>query len=161
VWAIDITYVRLRGGFAYLVALLEWFSRYVLAWELSPSLETLPCLRVLEAGLEAAGCPAQIVNSDQGSQFTSAEWIAAVQAAGMAVSHDGRGRALDNVMVERLWRSVKYEDVYLKGYETMQDAKAGLREYLRFYNEERCHQELDERTPDDVYFNHAADSCAA
>jgi putative transposase len=116
VWAIDITYVRLRGGFAYLGALLEWFSRYVLAWELSPSLETLPCLRVLAAGLEAAGCPAQIVNSDQGSQFTSAEWIGAVQAAGMAVSHDGRGRALDNVMVERLCRSVKYEDIYLRDY---------------------------------------------
>ncbi len=115
VWAVDITYVRLRGGFAYLVALLEWFSRYVLAWELSPSLETVPCLRVLETGLGAAGCPAQIVNSDQGSQFTSAEWINAVQSAGMAVSHDGRGRALDNVMVERLWRSVQYEDIYLWG----------------------------------------------
>jgi len=150
VWAIDITYVRLRGGFAYLVALLEWFSRYVLAWELSPSLETLPCLRVLAAGLEAAGCPAQIVNSDQGSQFTSAEWIAAVQAAGMAVSHDGRGRALDNVMVERLWRSVKYEDIYLRDYGDLPEARAGLGGYFRFYNRERPHQGLDYRTPWEV-----------
>lgn len=150
VWAIDITYVRLRGGFAYLAALLEWFSRYVLAWELSPSLETLPCLRVLEAGLEAAGCPAEIVNSDQGCQFTSAEWIRAVESAGMAVSHDGRGRALDNVMVERLWRSVKYEDIYLRDYGDLPEARAGLGGYFRFYNEERPHQGLENRTPSEV-----------
>jgi putative transposase len=150
VWAIDITYVRLRGGFAYLVALLEWFSRYVLAWELSPSLETLPCLRVLDAGRAAAGCAAQIVNSDQGCQFTSAEWIGAVQAAGMAVSHDGRGRALDNVMVERLWRTVKYEDIYLRDYDDLPEARTGLGGYFRFYNEERPHQGLDYRTPLEV-----------
>jgi putative transposase len=150
VWAIDITYVRLRGGFAYLVALLEWFSRYVLAWELAPSLETLHCLRVLEAALAQAGCAAQIVNSDQGSQFTSAEWIAAVQAAGMAVSHDGRGRALDNVMVERLWRTVKYEDIYLRDYDDLPQARAGLGDYFRFYNRERLHQGLDYRTPLEV-----------
>jgi putative transposase len=150
VWAIDITYVRLRGGFAYLVALLDWFSRYVLAWELSPSLETLPCLRVLAAGLKAAGCAAQIVNSDQGSQFTSAEWIAAVRSAGMAVSHDGRGRALDNVMVERLWRSVKYEDIYLRDYGDLAEARTGLSGYFRFYNAERPHQGLEKRTPLEV-----------
>lgn len=150
VWAIDITYVRLRGGFAYLVALLEWFSRYVLAWELSPSLETLPCLRVLEAGLDAAGCAAEIVNSDQGCQFTSAEWIGAVQSAGMAVSHDGRGRALDNVMVERLWRSVKYEDIYLRDYGDLPEARVGLSGYFWFYNRERPHQGLDYRTPLEV-----------
>ena len=150
VWAIDITYVRLRGGFAYLVALLEWFSRYVLAWELSPSLETLPCLRVLAAGMKVAGCAAEIVNSDQGSQFTSAEWIDAVQSAGMAVSHDGRGRALDNVMVERLWRSVKYEDIYLRDYGDPAEARTGLDAYFRFYNEERPHQGLENRTPLEV-----------
>lgn len=150
VWAIDITYVRLRGGFAYLVALLEWFSRYVLAWELAPSLETLACLRVLAAGLAEAGCAAEIVNSDQGSQFTSAEWIAAVQAAGMAVSHDGRGRALDNVMVERLWRTVKYEDIYLRDYGELAEARVGLSGYFRFYNRERPHQGLDYRTPLEV-----------
>ena len=150
VWAIDITYVRLRGGFAYLVALLEWFSRYVLAWELSASLETLPCLRVLAAGLAQAGGTAEIVNSDQGRQFTSAEWIAAVQAAGMRVSHDGRGRALDNVMVERLWRTVKYEDIYLRDYGDLREARAGLGDYFGFYNQERPHQGLDYRTPLEV-----------
>lgn len=150
VWAIDITYVRLRGGFAYLVAMLEWLSRYVLAWELAPSLETLPCLRVLEAALVEAGCAAEIANSDQGRQFTSAEWIGAVQAAGMAVSHDGRGRALDNVMVERLWRTVKYEDLYLRDYGALPEARVGLERYFRFYNWERPHQGLDYRTPAEV-----------
>lgn len=150
VWAIDITYVRLRGGFAYLVALLEWFSRYVLAWELAPSLETLHCLRVLEAALAGAGCAAEILNSDQGRQFTSTEWIEAVQAAGMQVSHDGRGRALDNVMVERLWRTVKYEDIYLRDYSDLPAARAGLGSYFRFYNQERPHQGLAYRTPAEV-----------
>lgn len=150
VWAIDITYVRLRGGFAYLVALLEWFSRYVLAWELAPSLETLHCLRVLEAALAQAGGGAEILNSDQGGQFTSAEWIAAVQAAGMQISHDGRGRALDNVMVERLWRTVKYEDIYLRDYGDLAEARAGLGSYFRFYNQERPHQRLEYRTPWEV-----------
>jgi len=147
VWAIDLTYVRLRGGFAYLVALLDWFSRYVLAWELATSLETLPCLRVLEEALAVAGCAAEIANSDQGCQFTSAEWIGAVQAAGMRVSHDGRGRALDNVMVERLWRTVKYEDIYLRDYQDVLAARSGLERYFVFYNTERPHQGLDYRTP--------------
>ena len=150
VWAIDITYVRLRGGFAYLVALLDWFSRYVLAWELSPSLETLPCVRVLAAARACAGVAGEIVNSDQGSQFTSAEWIAAVQAGGSQVSHDGRGRALDNVMVERLWRSVKYEDIYLRDYGDPTEARTGLGQYFGFYNTERPHQGLDYRTPWEV-----------
>lgn len=150
VWAIDITYVRLRGGFAYLVALLDWFSRYVLAWELSGSLETLPCVRVLAGAQAEAGCVAEITNSDQGSQFTSAEWIGAVQAAGMRVSHDGRGRALDNVMVERLWRSVKYEDIYLRDYGELAEARTGLGRYFAFYNTERPHQGLAYRTPLEV-----------
>lgn len=150
VWAIDITYVRLRGGCAYLVAMLEWFSRYVLAWELAPSLESEYCLRVLAAALAEAGGPAEITNSDQGCQFTSAEWVGAVQAAGMAVSHDGRGRALDNVMVERLWRSVKYEDIYLRDYGNVVEAREGLGRYFRFYNGERLHQGLDYRTPAEV-----------
>jgi putative transposase len=150
VWAIDITYVRLRGGFAYLVALLDWFSRYVLAWELSPSLETLPCVRVLAAAREQAGVAGEIVNSDQGGQFTSGEWIAAVEAAGSRVSHDGRGRALDNVMVERLWRSVKYEDIYLRDYGDLSEARTGLGRYFGFYNTERPHQGLAYRTPLEV-----------
>lgn len=150
VWAIDLTYVRLRGGFAYLVAMLDWFSRYVLAWELATSLETLHCLRVLEGALRQAGRAAEITNSDQGCQFTSAEWIGAVQAAGMRVSHDGRGRALDNVMVERLWRTVKYEDIYLRDYQDVPAARAGLGRYFVFYNMERPHQGLDYRTPWEV-----------
>jgi putative transposase len=150
VWAIDITYVRLRGGFAYLVALLDWFSRFVLAWELVPGLETFYSLRVLEAAHAAAGCVAEITNSDQGSQFTSAEWIAAVQALGMPVSHDGRGRATDNVIVERFWRSTKYEDIYLRDYASVPEARRGLGEYIEFYNWERPHQSLEYRTPGEV-----------
>jgi putative transposase len=150
VWAIDITYVRLRGGFAYLVALLDWFSRFVLAWELAPGLETFYCLRVLEAARAAAECVAEITNSDQGSQFTSAEWIAAVQSLGMEVSHDGRGRATDNVIVERFWRSVKYEDIYLRDYGSLGEARGGLGDYIQFYNWERPHQSLEYRTPGEV-----------
>jgi putative transposase len=150
VWAIDLTYVRLRGGFAYLVAMVDWFSRYVLAWELATSLETLHCLRVLEAAVQEAGCVAEITNSDQGCQFTSGEWIAAVEKAGMKVSHDGRGRGLDNVMVERLWRTVKYEDIYLRDYQDVGAARIGLGKYFGFYNTERPHQNLDYRTPLEV-----------
>lgn len=150
VGAIDITYVRLRGGFAYLVALLDGFSRYVLAWELSLNLETLPCVRVWAAARAWAGVAGEIVNSDQGSQFTSAEWIAAVQAGGSRVNHDGRGRALDNVMVERLWRSVKYEDIHLRDYGDPAAARTGLGQYFGFYNTEQPHQGLDYRTPLEV-----------
>jgi putative transposase len=142
VWAIDITYVRLRGGFAFLVALLEWFSRYVLAWELAQSLETLHCLRVLEAALARASCSARIIKSDQGNRFTSAGWTDAVQAEGMAVRHDGRGRALGNGMVARLWRTVKDEDIYLRDYGNLPEARAGLDAYFRFYKKERLHQGL-------------------
>ena len=150
VWAIDITYVRLRGGFCYLVALLDWFSRFVLGWELCGGLETFYCLRVLEAARSNAGCTAEIVNSDQGSQFTSVDWIAAVQALGAQVSHDGRGRALDNVVPERFWRSVKYEDIYLRDYAGAPEARAGLGNYIEFYNWERPHQSLEDRTPGEV-----------
>jgi putative transposase len=147
VWAIDITSVRLGGGFAYLMALLEWFSRCVLAWELAPSWEPLHCLRVLEAGLAEAHCTAQIVNRDPGSQFTRAQRIVAVQAAGLRVGHDGRGRALDQVMVERLWRTVKYQDIYLRDYGDLPQTRAGLNGYFRFYHQERPHQGLDYQTP--------------
>lgn len=150
VWAIDITYVRLQGGFAYLIAILDWFSRFVLAWELVSGLETFYCQRVLEAAKAAAKGAAEIMNSDQGCQFTSAEWIAAVQALGMKISHDGRGRALDNVIVERFWRSVKYEDIYLRDYEGMEAARRGIGQYIEFYNWERPHQSLEYRTPGEV-----------
>jgi putative transposase len=150
VWAIDITYVPLRSGFGYLAAVLEWASRYVLAWELSNTLETSFCLRALHRAVEVAGTVADIFNSDQGSQFTGGEWIGAVEGYGMRVSHDGRGRALDNIMIERLWRSVKYEDIYLHAYETLPQARAGLARYFPFYNERRRHQSLDDRTPAEV-----------
>jgi len=152
VWAVDITHVALRGGWAYLAAILEWFTRYVLGWDVSPSLETAPCPRALEQAVAVAGTEAQIMNSEQGSQFTSAEWIEAVEGLGMKVSEDGRGRALDNVMVERLWRTVKYEDIYLRDYGSPVELRQGLGRYFGFHNEARPHQALDYRTPGEVMF---------
>lgn len=149
VWSTDITYIRLRGGFVYLVAVLDWFSRYVLAWELSNSLDVGFCVAALEAAL-ARGCP-EIFNTDQGAQFTSPAFTGRLAAAGVRISMDGRGRALDNVFVERLWRTVKYEEVYLQDYETLRDAQRGLGRYFRFYNEERPHQALGYRAPVAVY----------
>jgi len=149
VWSTDITYIRLRGGFAYLAAVLDWHSRYVLSWALSNSLEVGFCLAVLEAAL-ARGRP-ETFNSDQGAQFTSPAFTGRLLAAGVRISMDGRGRALDNVFVERLWRSVKYEEVYLHDYEGMREAQRGLGQYFRFYNEERPHQALGYRRPAAVY----------
>jgi len=149
VWGVDITYIRLLKGFAYLVAILDWFSRYVLAWRLSNSLETRFCIEALEAALEK-GKP-EIFNSDQGCQFTSLEFTGQLLKKEIAISMDSRGRAFDNIFVERLWRSVKYEEVYLKGYQTMTEAEKGLRNYFNFYNQERFHQALDYRTPQEVY----------
>jgi putative transposase len=150
VWAIDITYIRLRGGFLYLSAVLDWWSRYVLAWELSNSLEVSFCVSCLRQAKERAGGVAEIINSDQGCQFTSREWIETVQGAGMRVSHDGKGRALDNVMIERLWRSVKVEEVYLHDYADGGEARQGLTSYFEFYNHQRPHQALAWRTPFEV-----------
>jgi putative transposase len=149
VWSSDITYVRLRGGFAYLAAVLDWHSRYVLSWALSNSLEVGFCLEVLDAAL-ARGQP-EIFNTDQGAQFTSPAFTGRLLAAGVAISMDGRGRALDNVFVERLWRSVKYEEVYLQDYGGMGEAQRGLGRYFGFYNGERPHQALGYRTPLVVY----------
>jgi putative transposase len=149
VWSTDITYIRLRRGFAYLVAVIDWYSRYVLAWELASTLETEFCVSALEAALRH-GQP-EIFNTDQGSQFTSAAFTGRLEAAGVQVSMDGRGRALDNVFVERLWRSVKYEEVYLKDYAGFADATRNLAVYFRFYNRERLHQALGYRTPAAVY----------
>lgn len=149
VWSTDITYIRLRSGFAYLAAVMDWRSRYVLSWALSNSLEVGFCLEVLEAAL-LRGRP-EIFNSDQGAQFTSPAFTGRLQAAGVRISMDGRGRALDNVFVERLWRSVKYEEVYLHDYEGMREAQRGLGQYFRFYNEERPHQALGYRRPAAVY----------
>ena len=149
VWSTDITYVPLRAGFLYLTAILDWYSRYVLAWRLSNSLDSDFCLEALDEAL-SRGRP-EIFNTDQGVQFTSREFTGRLQAAGVAISMDGRGRALDNVFVERLWRSVKYEEVYLKDYASGAECHAGLAAYLKFYCEERPHQALDYRTPGEVY----------
>jgi len=160
VWASDITYIRTAAGFVYLTVIMDWFSRKVLSWRLANTLDGSFCVEALEEALLRYGTPT-LFNTDQGGQYTSEAFTGVLIEHGVQISMDGKGRALDNVFVERLWRSVKYEDVYLKGYETMQEAKTGLREYFRFYNEERFHQGLDERTPDAVYFDHGAEVRAA
>jgi len=149
VWSTDITYVPLTTGFLYLAAILDWYSRYVIAWRLSNTLDGSFCLEMLEEAL-AQGRP-EIFNTDQGVQFTAEAFTGRLQSAGVAVSMDGRGRWLDNVFVERLWRTVKYEDIYLRGYETVPLVQHGLGRYFRFYNHERLHQALDYRTPAAVY----------
>jgi putative transposase len=149
VWASDITYVPLRHGFLYLVAIMDWYSRYVLSWRLSNTLTGTFCTEALEEALQRA--TPEIFNSDQGSQFTASAFTSMLEAHAVAISMDGRGRAIDNVFIERLWRSVKYEEVYLKEYTDGWDAEASLRSYFRFYNEERVHQSLGYRTPRDVY----------
>jgi putative transposase len=149
VWSSDITYVPMRHGFMYLTAVIDWYSRYVLSWRLSNTLEGRFCLEALEEAL-SMGRP-EIFNTDLGSQFTAQEYTGRLEEAGIAVSRDGRGRALDNVFVERLWRSVKYEDLYIKDYEHVKDLESGLTAYFWFYDEERLHQSLDYRTPAEVY----------
>jgi putative transposase len=149
VWSTDITYIRLVGGFLYLMAILDWYSRYVVEWEVSVSMDSSFCLSALERAL-AGGRP-KIFNSDQGSQFTSQGFTGRLLERGIQVSMDGRGRCLDNIFVERLWRSVKYEEVYLKDYRTVGEARQGLKEYFAFYNGERLHQSLDYQTPAAVY----------
>ncbi len=149
VWSADITYVPLQSGFMYLAATIDWYSRYVISWRLSNTLDSEFCLEMLEEAL-SLGKP-EVFNTDQGVQFTARAWTARLEAAAVAVSMDGRGRCLDNVFVERLWRSVKYEDIYLKCYEAVPPLQAGLKVYFGFYNEQRLHQSLDYRTPAEVY----------
>jgi putative transposase len=149
VWSGDITYLPMPRGFVYLFAIIDWFSRFVLSWELSTTLDTGFCLAGLDRALRQ-GTPI-IFNSDQGVQFTSSEFTGRLLAAGITISMDGRGRALDNIFVERLWRTVKYEDVYLKEYETPRAVYHGLGDYFQYYNWERPHQGLDYRTPAAVY----------
>ncbi len=151
VWASDVTYIRLLHGFVYLVAVMDWFSRYVLAWELSVSLESSFCISALDWALQDA--QPEIFNTDQGSQFTSLAFTDRLQREGVRISMDGRGRFLDNIFVERLWRSVKYEEVYLHDYQTIPQAAEGLGRYFRFYNTERPHEALGYRTPEEVYFD--------
>jgi putative transposase len=149
VWATDITYIRMKQGFIYLSAILDWFSRYIIAWGLSINMDLDFCLDVLQQGL-LVGTPG-IFNTDQGSQYTSPQHTGLLEASGVNVSMDGRGRYLDNIFTERLWRTVKYEEVYLKDYQSIQEARISMREYIRFYNEERPHQSLDYQTPQQVY----------
>jgi putative transposase len=149
VWSSDLTYIPMEMGFLYLVAVIDWFSRFVLAWGVSNTQEADFCASILKKALRA-GRP-EIFNTDQGSQFTSEAFTQPLLDAQIAISMDGRGRALDNVFIERLWRSVKYEDVYLNNYRTGQDLTKGLRKYFHFYNHERYHQSLDNMTPASVY----------
>jgi putative transposase len=164
VWSTDITYIRLAQGFVYLVAIIDWHSRYVLSWGLSVTLESNFCVEALDQAILLHGKP-DIFNSDQGSQFTSTEFTDRLKAEGIRISMDGRGRALDNIFVERLWRSVKYEEVYLHDYSTVTEAILGLKKYFLFYNTERQHQSLDYQTPQEVYEGQAPDGirilCAA
>ena len=149
VWSTDITYVPLASGFMYLAAVLDWYSRYVLAWRLSNTLDSSFCLEMLDEAL-SRGRP-EVFNTDQGVQFTAQAWTSRLEAAGVAVSMDGKGRCLDNVFVERLWRTVKYEDIYVWRYEDVPQLRQGLGRYFPYYNEARPHQSLDYQTPAVVY----------
>lgn len=149
VWCTDITYVPMAKGFVYLVAIMDWHSRYVLSWEISNSMDVSFCLSALERALALAR--PDIFNSDQGSQFTSREFTSRLEAAQVRISMDGRGRVFDNIFIERLWRSIKYEDIYLKEYLDVLSLIAGLEDYLEFYNRQRPHQGLGYRTPEAVY----------
>jgi putative transposase len=150
VWAADITYIRLWQGFVYLVAIMDWFSRYVLSWELSVTLDAQFCVAALERAL-MAGRP-EIFNSDQGSQFTSSDFTGCLERAGVSISMDGKGRVFDNIFVERLWRTVKYEEVYLKDYIDVDDARGNIGRYFEFYNNVRLHESLGYRTAAEMYF---------
>ena len=150
VWSTDITYIPLRQGFAYLVAVIDWFSRYVLSWELSVTMDTEFCVSAVAEALSVGPRP-EIFNTDQGAQFTSEAFTRPLLELGVSISMDGRGRALDNVFIERLWRSVKYEEVYLKDYDDVAHSRRSLGTYFRFYNAARPHQALAYRTPEQVY----------
>jgi putative transposase len=150
VWGVDITYIRLRHGFVYLVAVMDWYSRYVLAWDISTTMDTAFCTRTLENALKIS--KPEIFNSDQGSQFTSTDFTRILEKEGIRISMDGRGRAYDNIFVERLWRSVKYEEVYLHQYLTVPETRKSINKYLMFYNMERIHESLGYKTPYEIYF---------
>lgn len=151
VWAADITYIPMPRGWLYLVAIMDWHSRKVLAWRLSNTLDVDFCLEALREALATYGTP-EILNTDQGTQFTSTAFTEALQKAGVRISMDGRGRWVDNVMIERVWRTLKYEEVYLKSYESVAEAHAGIGSFFRRYNQERGHSSLNRQTPDQVYY---------
>ena len=160
VWAMDITYIPMARGFVYLAAVVDWFSRRVLSWRLSITLEVDFCLEAVEAALARHGRP-EIFNTDQGSQFTSAAFTGLLLANAIAISMDGRGAWRDNVFVERLWRSVKYEEVYLRAYDSVSEARASLTRYFIFYNTKRPHSSIDARTPECFYYDHLPQLAAA
>jgi len=152
VWCSDITYIRLTHGFVYLVAVMDWYSRFVLSWRLSNTLDTEFCLEALKEALDR-GKP-DIFNTDQGSQFTSEDHTGLLKEAGIKISMDGRGRVFDNILIERLWRTLKYQDIYIKDYQTVMELSVGLDAYFKFYNYERPHQSLGARTPARVYYSY-------
>lgn len=156
-WATDITYIRIQGGWIYLVAIMDWHSRYVLSWRISITLDTDFCTEALEEALGGYPHP-EIFNSDQGCQFTSFAFTSRLEQQSIKISMDGRGRYLDNIFIERLWRSLKYEEVYLKSYETVSEARKSIAEYFQFYNHERPHQSHNNKTPAEVYFASASPS---
>jgi len=150
VWCADITFIPMRRGFMYLFAIMDWYSRKIISWELSNTLDTRFCLKTLNRALKTSGTP-EIFNTDQGCQFTSEEWRCALEAAGVDISMDGRGRWIDNVMIERFWRSIKYEDIYLKAYENGLELEKGIQRYITRYNYHRPHESLADATPGEIY----------
>lgn len=160
VWAMDTTYIPMQRGFVYLTAVLDWATRRILAWRLSNSLTADACVEALEEAIHRHGLP-EIMNTDQGSQFTSAAFIAVLESHGVRISMDGRGCWRDNVLVERLWKSIKYEEVYLHAYDSVSAARAGIARYVAFYNQRRPHRALDGATPDTVYFSSLPAALAA
>ncbi len=149
VWSTDITYIRLKNGFAYLTVIFDWYSRYVLSWKLSTTLENEFCIQALKEALETA--TPEIHNSDQGVQYTAENYIAVLKESGIQISMDGRGRCMDNIFTERLWRTVKYENIYIHDYQNIEEARIGLTQYFQFYNHRRIHQSLDYKTPAQIY----------
>ena len=160
VWAMDITYVPMARGFVYLAAVVDWFSRRVLSWRLSITMEAGFCIEALEEAIARHGRP-EIFNTDQGAQFTGHDFTGVLNKAGIAISMDGRGSWRDNVFVERLWRSIKYEEIYLRAYDAVSEARASIGRYLTFYNSRRPHSSLDRQTPDQAYFNRRPQTAAA
>lgn len=151
VWSTDITYIRIGSGFVYLTAVIDWFSRYVLSWRLSNTLENTFCVEVLEEALSIS--QPEIFNTDQGCQYTASNFLKILKDRDIKISMDSKGRALDNIFVERLWRTIKYEEVYLKSYQSMKEAQSSLKTYMIFYNKERLHQSLGYSTTESVYYN--------
>jgi putative transposase len=160
VWSTDITYVPMKRGFVYLVAVIDWFSRRVLSWKLSISMDVSFCLEAIEEAIEKYGKP-EIFNTDQGSQFTSEAFTGRLNKEGIKISMDGKGRWCDNVFVERFWRSIKYEEIYLHAYDTVSEARSGIGRYIQFFNNRRPHSSLQAQTPDRVYFNRPQEKRAA